>query len=219
MLYRWDLTAVTFNKLCSRRDPAVLFPAFFMHREVSFHRSAKRHFAIRLGIVTRSLKSKHVSRPVTWQSPVHPAAGGDNLFPSRLTRCSSSPFVRWIIYGDGCLHCFAYTETRAHVCTLGTGCCACPLRRLRDFPLRVRVHNDVSGLRERNFGKSRRRQYQKHRQPTGRRASQKIPREIFVVTLLYVTDIRWNTDTIPGVLLGSVNARCTLYSTQNMIMK
>lgn len=109
MLYRWDLTAVTFNKvLLARRDPAVLFPAFRMHREASFHRSAKRHFAIRLGIVTRSLKSKHVSRPVTWQSPVHPAAGGDNLFPSRLTRCSSSPFVRWIIYGDGCLHCFAY---------------------------------------------------------------------------------------------------------------
>jgi len=35
-------------------------------------------------------------------------------------------------------------------------CAPSPRRRLRDFPLRVRVHNDVSGLRERNFGKSRR---------------------------------------------------------------
>lgn len=178
-----------------RRDP---LPCILHASWGSSHRSARRHFAIRLRIVTRSLKSEHVSRPIAWQSPVHQQLEVTTYFLRAFPRCSSSPFVRWIIYGDGCLHCFAYTQTRerAHVCTLGTGCCACPLRRLRDFPLRVRVHNDVSGLRERNFGKSRRWRYQKHRQLTGRRASQKISHEIFVVTLLYVTDIRWNTDTI-----------------------
>lgn len=49
-------------------------------------------------------------------------------------------------------------RTYAHACTpwapdaarAPSGVC------LRDFPLRVRVHSDVSGLRERNFGKSRR---------------------------------------------------------------
>lgn len=175
-----------------------------MHREVSSHRSAKRHFARRLGTVTRSLKSEkseHVSRPVTWQSPVHQQLEVTTYFLRALPAvpavalCSMNNIWRWL----SALFC-VYSEARAHVCTLGTGCCACPLRRLRDFPLRVRVHNDVSGLRERNFGKSRRWRYQKHRQPTGRRASQKISCEIFVVTLRYVTDIHWNTDTIPGVL-------------------
>jgi len=131
----------------------------------------------------------------------------------QLTFCSMNNIWRWL----SALFC-VYSSARAHVCTLGTGCCACPLRRLRDFPLRVRVHNDVSGLRERNFGKSRRWRYQKHRQSTGRRASQKIPREIFVVTLLYVMDIHRNTDTISDALFGAVR-RSTLYSTQNMIMK
>lgn len=143
-----------------------------------------------------------------------PAAGGDNLFPSHLTRvfqltlCSMNNIWRWLsalfcVYSDTRafthnIYIYTHTHTlaRTRVYTLGTGCCACPLRRLRDFPLRVRVHSDVSGLRKRNFGKSRRWRYQKHRQPSGRRASQKIPYKIFVVTPLYVTDIRRNTDTI-----------------------
>lgn len=98
-----------------RRDPAVLFPTFRMYRK--FSSICEKTF--------RDTSWNSDAFPQEWTRIAAcrmtksgaPAAGGDNLFPSRLTRCSSSPFVRWIIYGDGCLHCFAYTQTRAHTYT------------------------------------------------------------------------------------------------------
>lgn len=54
-----------------------------------------------------------------------------------------------------------------------------PHRRLRDFPLRVRVHNDVSGPRERNFGKSRRWLTISKAPTTGRQATRRAFRRKF----------------------------------------